>query len=116
MTSRTSVVSPGIVQLVFYNVKCLVLSDNFTVPLSLVQQTPAKPRPSRLHHGGLWLHQLHRLELPIPPLGIIDHSASADHLLKLDLPPTKLPIHNSQIVYILLRKPTEQAFRISRDR
>jgi hypothetical protein len=64
---------------------------------------PSPANPPFIYHGGPRLHQLHRPELPVPPLGTIDRSASPYHLPQPSWvgpgpAPDRLPVHNSQTV------------------
>src|ERR1700722_2128878 len=55
---------------------------------------PATANPAFIWHGGLRLHQLHRPELPVPPVGIIVPPCPIIHSnrigLEPDLPLTRL--------------------------
>jgi len=44
---------------------------------------PSLGQPALIYHAGPGLHQLHRPEIPVPPLGIIDRPAWPDHLFQL---------------------------------
>jgi len=85
MTPRTPVVPPGMVQPVFSIAPSVrPYSDDFAVQPSVYGKLPPS-WPASIYHGGLWLyllHLLHRPELPVPPLGAIDRSASPDHLFQ----------------------------------
>ena|ERR1700733_8869233 len=56
---------------------------DFTVPPSLVRQTPANPQPIRLHLPRRTLAlPAQPSEFPVPPLGTINRPASPDHLFQ----------------------------------
>jgi len=94
-------------------------SINFTVPLSWVRQTPAKPRPTRLHlpqrglapPAPLSESPYHRWELSIiPPHLIVCFNRVR---LEPNLPLTRLLRHNFQTVCTLFR-PLHNVFDLLR--